>query len=821
MIRTIRTMPRWFSPRAMTTLVAVSGLALLAPIAAHAGTTVTLTFEGLKDGEEVLNYYNGGFGSDGSGPGPNYGVTFGSAALASIADAAGGSGNFADNPSGVTTVFFLSGGGLVMNVAGGFTGGFSFYFASGGSTGSVTVYDGPNGTGNALATVQLPATGENCDGSNYTFSCWQTSGITFTGTAQSVNFAGVADQIGFDNITLGSNTPNDGVIITTPSLASGAVGVAYSQTVSATGGVPPYHWAAKGLPQGLSIDPNSGAITGTPQATGSYTVTISATDSEVAVPAQTGTNTYTLVIGPALASLSPSSAAAGSGPLTMQVTGAGFDDGSIVVWTPRGGKPVNLATTFQSATVLQATVPASLLTTAGAASVTVANASLMSSSLIFTITAPILPSLAVISPTEATAGSGNVTLQLSGNNFTQTSVVQWTPQGGTPTNLATTFQSLISLQATVPASLLTTAGTASVTVANSPTLVSGSQTFTIVAPPTPTVTSITPATAVAGSANLTVQVTGTNFSAASVVEWTPQGSGVVPPVTPLATTFISGTSLQAVVPASLLAAPGTASMTVVNASGGSNAQTFTITAPNLPSGLTLAIPTPVVLPTDQPALAVTISSPALVDYTGTIQLSFVAAGNVSNWPAGQGNQQVVFTGGTMTTTFTIAAGSTTAVLPNGGVFQQGTVAGTITAMITSVTENGVTTTFPAGAQPSVTQTVQALAPVITTGSVQITNVTSTGFTVTLTAYSTTRDLTNATFTFTPASGDTLNGTTQTASLSSVAATWFSSNDGLDAGGSFSLSVPFPYSGSASALGSVSVTLSNSIGTSAAQTATAP
>jgi hypothetical protein len=800
----------------MTTLVAVSGLALLAPIAAHAGTTVTLTFEGLQDGEEILNYYNGGFGSDGSGPGPNYGVIFGSAALAATSVAAGGDGNFALNPSGDTIAFFLSGGSLVMNVPAGFTNGFSFYYAAVQSPGTLTVYDGPNATGNVLATLTLPVTGEDCGGSNEPYSCWNPIGVTFTGTAQSVNFAGADNGIGFDNITLGSNTPNGGVIITTPSLASGAVGVAYSQTVSATGGLPPYHWSATGLPQGLSIDPNSGTITGTPQTSGSYTVTVSATDSEVARPAETGTNTYTLVIGPSLASLSPSSASAGSGPLTMQVTGAGFTNSSVVVWTPRGGKPTNLATTFQSSTVLQATVPASLLTTAGAASVTVANAALTSSSLVFTITAPILPSLAVISPTKATAGSPNLSLQLSGNNFTQTSVVQWT-SGGTTTNLVTTFQSVISLQATVPASLLTAAGTASVTVANSPALISGSQTFTIVAPPTPTVTSITPAMAVAGSANLTIQVTGTNFSAASVVTWTPLS--VTPLNTALTTTFISGTSLQAVVPASLLAAPGTASVAVVNASGGSAGLTFTITAPNLPAGLTLAIPTPGILPTDQPALTVSISSPALVDYTGTIQLNFVPASNVSGWPAGQTNQQVVFAGGTNTTTFTIAAGSATAVLPNGGVFQQGTVAGTITALITAVTENGVTTTFPGGAQPSVTQTVQALAPVITTGSVQITNITTSGFTVTLTAYSTTRDLTNATFTFMPASGDTLNGTSQTVSLSSVAATWFSSSGGLDAGGSFSLSVPFPYSGSTSALGSVSVTVSNSIGTSAAQMGT--
>jgi hypothetical protein len=146
------------------------------------------------------------------------------------------------------------------------------------------------------------------------------------------------------------------------------------------------------------------------------------------------------------------------------------------------------------------------------------------------------------------------------------------------------------------------------------------------------------------------------------------------------------------------------------------------------------------------------------------------------------------------------------------VFQQGTVAGTITASVTAV--NG--TPLAEGSQPSVTQTVKALPPAITSNSVQITNVTSTGFTVELTAYSTTRDLTSAMFTFQAATGDTLNGTTQTVSLSSAATPWFSSSAGLQAGGSFSLSVPFSYSGNPSALGSVSVTLSNSAGTSSAQ-----
>ena len=44
-----------------------------------------------------------------------------------------------------------------MNVAGGFTTGFSFFYADQvGFTGNVTVYSGANGTGSVLASLSLP-----------------------------------------------------------------------------------------------------------------------------------------------------------------------------------------------------------------------------------------------------------------------------------------------------------------------------------------------------------------------------------------------------------------------------------------------------------------------------------------------------------------------------------------------------------------------------------------------------------------------------------------------------------------------------------------
>jgi hypothetical protein len=55
-------------------IACVAGIGVVA--ASHAWAAPVLTFEGLKNFEQVENYYNGGNGSLGSGPGPDYGITF-------------------------------------------------------------------------------------------------------------------------------------------------------------------------------------------------------------------------------------------------------------------------------------------------------------------------------------------------------------------------------------------------------------------------------------------------------------------------------------------------------------------------------------------------------------------------------------------------------------------------------------------------------------------------------------------------------------------------------------------------------------------------
>ena len=73
--------------------------------------------------------------------------------------------------------------------------------------------------------------------------------------------------------------PAPGLSIVTLSLPGGATGSAYSQTLAATGGRPPYTWAVSSgtVPNGLNLNPLSGQISGTPtiQGTGFFVVRVS------------------------------------------------------------------------------------------------------------------------------------------------------------------------------------------------------------------------------------------------------------------------------------------------------------------------------------------------------------------------------------------------------------------------------------------------------------------------------------------------------------------------------------------------------------------
>jgi Putative Ig domain/Cohesin domain len=116
--------------------------------------------------------------------------------------------------------------------------------------------------------------------------------------------------IATDSVTASGNkslslTINPAVAITTTSVANGTQGVAYSQTINATGGTGTlsFNTTAGTLPTGLTLS-STGVLSGTPTATGTFSFTISATDTLGASSSQG----YSATINPpTVVTVSPSS----------------------------------------------------------------------------------------------------------------------------------------------------------------------------------------------------------------------------------------------------------------------------------------------------------------------------------------------------------------------------------------------------------------------------------------------------------------------------------------------------------------------------------
>jgi len=141
--------------------------------------------------------------------------------------------------------------------------------------------------------------------------------ITASGTTTpTVTVSGTPTAAGTFNVSAvvtdsaaGTATSTATVVISVPGalsirLPSGypltaTVGTAYTAPApTVTGGVPPFTFAiTQNTPPGLSIDPATGIVTGTPTTAGTFNPTIRVTDS--ATPANVGNTNYMLVISPA------------------------------------------------------------------------------------------------------------------------------------------------------------------------------------------------------------------------------------------------------------------------------------------------------------------------------------------------------------------------------------------------------------------------------------------------------------------------------------------------------------------------------------------
>ncbi|MCX4767617.1 M4 family metallopeptidase [Streptomyces sp. NBC_01275] len=145
--------------------------------------------------------------------------------------------------------------------------------------------------------------------------------------SSSAQYAGVGNA--FAGINVGSHitVPSTGVTVTNPGSQSTTVGTSVSLQVSASStnsGTLTY--AASGLPTGLSIS-STGLISGTPTTAGSYSTTVTVTDSTGA----TGTASFTWTV---------SSSGGGSCTSTQLLGNNGFESGN-TTWTASSGVITN------------------------------------------------------------------------------------------------------------------------------------------------------------------------------------------------------------------------------------------------------------------------------------------------------------------------------------------------------------------------------------------------------------------------------------------------------------------------------------------------
>jgi trimeric autotransporter adhesin len=174
-----------------------------------------------------------------------------------------------------------------------------------------------------------------------------------------------------------------------------------------------------------------------------------------------------------------------------------------------------------------------------------------------------VPAIISLSPNSANAGGTASTITITGYNFISSSSVQWNGSART-----TTYTSSTQLQVQITAADIASSGTATLSVTN-PTPgggTSGSAEFTINASsnPAPSVLSMSPTSVNAGSGDIVLTINGANFLPSTVIEWNSAS---------LTTSYLSDGQVEAQIPASSLANPGVATITIVNPPPGGGSST--------------------------------------------------------------------------------------------------------------------------------------------------------------------------------------------------------------------------------------------------------
>lgn len=291
---------------------------------------------------------------------------------------------------------------------------------------------------------------------------------------------------------------------------------------------------------------------------------------------------------PILRSMSPKTILAGSPGQAVTLNGTNFFQDSQVL--DNGN---NRPTTFVSSTQLTVQLSSSDLSQIGNQAISVSNSSEggWTSNIMNLTVAAGTPTLSSISPSAAIAGSGPTTVTATGSSFMSNSVMQVNG-----VNRSTTVVSSNQLTTTLTSADLATAGSLSITVSTPGGGTSSPVIFTV-NNPAPSLSIISPASAVAGGSGFTLTVGGANFVPGSTVQV--NGSS-------RATTFASVTQLTATIPASDIAIAGYLAITIFNpAPGGGTSQALTLTVNNPVPSISSVSPNPAVALASSYTLTVT------------------------------------------------------------------------------------------------------------------------------------------------------------------------------------------------------------------------
>ncbi|MEO8597546.1 MAG: putative Ig domain-containing protein [Candidatus Solibacter sp.] len=662
-------------------------------------------------------------------------------------------------------------------------------------------------------------------------------------------------------------SPPPVTISTSAGLPGGTVGAAYTGSILASGGAGPYTFSVTGgsLPDGLTLAP-AGAISGTPKTAGTFSFAVTAKDAN----GETGSGSFSIRVTPAPLTVTgpPSNPPVVAGtPATLTFTGGGgtppyrftpcsapppgltFSSG-VLTGTPTtagtfpfcvtiGDAADVTATKTISIVIVEAPVKLTLaggtlpdgkvgvaysgqITAAGGSSpytyagtglpdgltmsaagaisgtpgtdgpfsfsVTVTDSKGATATGTFRITvAPADITIITASLPDGTVGAVySVTLSASGGNKAYTWTVTGLPEGLTATAAGVVSGTpKTSGKSTVSVSVQDSTGSASVRRTTlSLTILPAALTITTTPPPN--------------------GVAGTTYSVAVTV------TGGTGPFTYSATGLPAGLSISAAgVISGTPTTPGTSTVvvTVKDSAGATATNSFTITV-GLPSTppLNFSGVGDTAGPLQQPRVQVSLGSTFPVDVVVTLTLTFAP-------DSGADDPSIQFSGGGRTARITIPAGSTNGATDVG--FQTGSVAGVITITAQMQASGQDITPSPA---PRRTVRIAAAAPVIVTGSLTAVRNAS-GFTVTLNGYVTDREMTQAIFVFTPAAGSNLQTSTLTVAIDALFSQYFSGSGSVATGSQFTFTQPFTVTGSTQAIASVTVTLVNRIGQSAAVTGT--